>query len=141
MGTKMIDALKLAPHFPQAECAKLEDKDFFFPESQVEWAERLPRLKTICSQCVHQAECLQFALDNRESDGFWAGTTPEQRTIYTRNLVRKTRVNNRQEQIVDLLSQGLTRSQVAEQLGIEYKYVSKVIVRLQRKEQSNYESK
>ena len=140
MGIPMIDALKLAPHFPEAQCAKLDDKDFFFPDSQVEWEERLPRLKTICSQCVHQAECLEFALDNREPDGFWAGTTPEQRKILTRNLVRKTRVNNRQEQIVDLLSQGLTRSQVAEQLGIEYKYVSKVIVRLQRKEQSKYES-
>ena len=133
MGTKMIEALKLAPNFPEAECAKLDDKDFFFPDSQVELQERLPRLTTLCSQCVHKAKCLEFALETEQDDGFWAGTTPEQRKLLRK---KKTRVHNRQDQIVELLSQGLTRSQIAETLGIEYRYVSKVIVRLQRKEQS-----
>ena len=129
----MLESLKLAPNFPEAECAKLDDKDFFFPDSQVELQERLPRLTTLCSQCVHKAKCLEFALETEQDDGFWAGTTPEHRKLLRK---KKTRVHNRQDQIVELLSQGLTRSQIAETLGIEYRYVSKVIVRLQRKEQS-----
>lgn len=135
----MIEALKLAPNFPEAECAKLEDKDFFYPESQVEWSERLPRLTTLCRKCVHQAECLEFAIENQEPDGFWAGTTPEQRKALL-GKKKKRHTPNRQDQIVELLSQGLTRSQVAERLGIEYKYVSRVILRLQRKEMAKYES-
>ena len=131
----MLESLKLAPHFPEAECAKLDDKDFFFPDSQVEWAERLPRLTTLCKQCPHKAECLEFAIESSQEDGFWGGTTPDQRKYLRKSQIRRIRVNNREEQIVELLSQGLTRSQVAEQLGIRYQYVSKVILRLQRKEQ------
>lgn len=135
----MIEALN-APNFPEAECAKIDDKDFFFPDSQVELAERLPRLTTLCKQCIHKADCLEFAIENQELDGFWGGTTPDQRKHLIKGVAKKKYTVNRQNQIVELLSQGLTRSQVAERLGIEFKYVSRVILRLQRKEQAKYES-
>jgi WhiB family transcriptional regulator, redox-sensing transcriptional regulator len=37
------------------------------------------RAVAICRSCPVQFDCLNFALDNRETDGVWGGTTPNER--------------------------------------------------------------
>ncbi|HEY6788014.1 MAG TPA: WhiB family transcriptional regulator [Trebonia sp.] len=56
------------------------DPDLFFPVATgavaVQQAERARR---ICAGCHVRRQCLQFAMDFREADGIWGGTTPEER--------------------------------------------------------------
>jgi WhiB family redox-sensing transcriptional regulator len=47
-----------------------------------DWAEPA---KAICATCDVRAQCLAFALDHRERDGVWGGTTPAER----RRLIRE----------------------------------------------------
>lgn len=42
----------------------------------------------ICGQCPVSDECLEYALSNREFDGIWGGTTPNERRKIMRR--RKT---------------------------------------------------
>ena len=38
-----------------------------------------PALKAACASCKVADECLEYALLERQEDGWWAGTTPNQR--------------------------------------------------------------
>ena len=42
---------------------------------------------TVCRTCPVVDECLQHALDERETEGVWGGTTPDQR----KDLLRRRR--------------------------------------------------
>jgi len=71
------------PNFPEAKCASSDfDPDTWFPESlrNSEIREQDTFIATaICGSCIHQVDCLQFALDNRIGDGIWGGKLPEER--------------------------------------------------------------
>jgi WhiB family transcriptional regulator, redox-sensing transcriptional regulator len=47
----------------------------FFPATPQEEAEAL----ALCATCPVRAQCLEYALRNKESHGIWGGTTPEER--------------------------------------------------------------
>jgi WhiB family redox-sensing transcriptional regulator len=51
------------------------DTEIFFPANAEEEAEAL----SICATCPVRAQCLDYAVRNRETYGIWGGTTPEQR--------------------------------------------------------------
>jgi WhiB family transcriptional regulator, redox-sensing transcriptional regulator len=51
------------------------DTEIFFPANPDEEAEAL----SICATCPVRAQCLDYAVRNRETYGIWGGTTPEQR--------------------------------------------------------------
>jgi WhiB family redox-sensing transcriptional regulator len=51
------------------------DTEIFFPANADEEAEAL----SICATCPVRAQCLDYAVRNRETYGIWGGTTPEQR--------------------------------------------------------------
>jgi hypothetical protein len=42
----------------------------------------------LCVGCPVSTQCLQYALDNREEDGIWGGTTPKDRAIILRRMAR-----------------------------------------------------
>jgi WhiB family redox-sensing transcriptional regulator len=58
----------------QAACRGTET-EIFFPATPDEEAEAL----SICATCPVRAQCLDYAVRNRETYGIWGGTTPEQR--------------------------------------------------------------
>ena len=47
----------------------------FFPATPQEEAEAV----ALCATCPVRAQCLEYALRNKESHGIWGGTTPEER--------------------------------------------------------------
>jgi WhiB family redox-sensing transcriptional regulator len=58
----------------QAACSGT-DTEIFYPSSHEEEAEAL----SICATCPVRAQCLDYAIRNRETYGIWGGATPEQR--------------------------------------------------------------
>ncbi len=63
--------------------------DLFFPER----GDPTDEAKAVCASCVVRDQCLQFALDNGEKFGIWAGTSERERRRLRRqrHLARKAR--------------------------------------------------
>ena len=59
------------------------DPELFFPPSDTEAEPAV----AVCRRCPVLHVCLQFALDNRDYEGVWGGTTGAER----RSMVRKRR--------------------------------------------------
>jgi len=118
------------PNFPQAKCAGMGD--FFFPVSQVELQERLPRLLELCGSCEHQAQCLDYSIKNEITDGFWAGLSAEERKAKLSNNKPK-RTSSQLDEVLYLQSQGLSIEEIASILKIQPKSVERSIYRAKRK--------
>jgi len=58
----------------EALCAQT-DPELFFPEQ----GESVAAAKRVCAGCEVRAECLQYALDNRERFGVWGGLSERER--------------------------------------------------------------
>ncbi len=59
------------------------DPGIFYPPSDDEAEEA----KAICASCPVREPCLEFALETREAEGIWGGTTGRER----RRLLRQRR--------------------------------------------------
>jgi hypothetical protein len=126
-----FDALFNTPTWENAECSKIDDLDYFFPESKVEWRERMPQLVKLCGSCVHQVECLSYAIDNNIEEGFWGNHTPEERAHLT--LKKEDRRYRRIREVENLLSQGWSKEEVAEMLGIKVPSLERTLSRSKQK--------
>jgi DNA-binding NarL/FixJ family response regulator len=124
-------ALLNAPSFPEAQCADEENLDFFFPDSQLELAQRLPRLQEICNSCIHKTACLSTAIKNQEKNGFWGGMTPEERNQLTEE--KKEAGTRRFREIQEYLSQGYSKNQIASILKIQVASIDRTLERAKRK--------
>ena len=123
-------ALLSAPSFPEAKCVDKDNLDFFFPDSQVELAQRLPRLIELCNSCIHKTACLLFAIENQETEGFWGGTTPDER----KSLMKPKEVGTKRfREIQDYLSRGLTKEEIAIKLRVQVASVERNLERAKRK--------
>ena len=131
MVIRLLSGLTNSPRFDDAKCKTEANLDFFFPESLVEWEERLPRLKQLCASCIHQALCLAYAIENEIKEGFWGNTTPEQRKIHYKN--KENRHTKRIREIQTLISQGFTKEQVAMRLQIQVESLERTLDRAKRK--------
>ena len=118
-----------APNFPEAECAKLEDKDFFFPKIGKQEAERLPQLRAICASCTHERECLTFALDKQIADGFWGGKSASERQLASMRLDRVA-VKGVALRIKNLRYSGQSVREIASLLKTSPYYINRVFRRL-----------
>lgn len=124
-----MDALFNFPKFPEAKCAGT--RDFFFPDSQVQLEERLPRLLELCGSCIHRADCLDYSIENEIPDGFWAGYSAEERKAKFKNKEEK-RTNSLRE-IVRQLSTGFTKEEIAKDRGIQINSLDRTLDRAKRK--------
>lgn len=131
MVIRLLSALTNSPRFDNAQCTTEPNLDFFFPESLVEWKERMPRLKQLCGSCIHREPCLSYAMENEIQDGYWAGTTPEQRQ--SNFAIREYRQTRRIREIQTLLSQGFTKEQIAMRLKIQNESLDRTIFRAKQK--------
>lgn len=60
----------------QAACTGI-DSDIFYPASEDE--NEAIEAKAICALCPVQDTCLEHALNSREREGIWGGTTERER--------------------------------------------------------------
>ncbi len=63
----------------RALCAEV-DPELFFPDK----GESPRPAKRVCASCEVRAECLQDALDRRESFGIWGGLSERERRVLAR---------------------------------------------------------
>lgn len=59
-----------------AACRGMDVRLFFPGKSQVRLSNRAKR---VCARCPVQAECLEWAIENKEPGGVWGGTTERTR--------------------------------------------------------------
>ena len=114
-----LNALIDFPRFSSPNCYPLEDEDLFFPDSQIQLEQRLPRLLSLCGSCIHQAECRAYAIKNEIHDGVWGGLTPQQRKAIWKQYRKEEKSNASLREIQYWLSIGFTKEQVAKKLGIK----------------------
>jgi hypothetical protein len=123
--------LLTAPRFDDAQCTNESDQDFFFPTSGIELEQRLPRLQQLCGRCVHQADCLEFAINNQEQDGFWGGKTPDERKLLVSH--KEAPGTRRHREIQHFLSLGLSKQEVAKKMGIQVASLERTLFRASQK--------
>ena len=71
------------PVFSNAAC-KTVGGELFFPDERGEYHE-LEGIRAVCNGCPEREACLDWAV-RHETDGIWAGTTPNQRIQMRRKL-------------------------------------------------------
>jgi hypothetical protein len=126
-----LQALLNAPSFPEAKCMDEPDLDFFFPDSKVELSQRLPRLQELCGSCIHKTACLTFAINNRETEGFWGGMTPDERNRFTEK--KKEAGTRRFREIQEYLSNGFSKESIASMLKIQVASIDRTLERAKKK--------
>jgi len=121
------------PRFENPKCADAEDKDLFFPDNRTQEAERLHQLKAICASCIHEKECLEYALEKQIAYGIWGGSTPAERdaTINGKRYV----IKGMALAITQLNNQGRSVNEIAVQLNTSLGYVRRVLKRVAATEQ------
>lgn len=128
-----LEALLDFPKFKEPKCADVEDKDLFFPESNLQLEQRLPRLQSLCGSCIHQAECQAYAIRHEIRDGIWGGTTPNQRKALLAQYRKEEKRNLHIREIQQWLSIGFTKEQVARKLGIKLSSLERRLLRAKQK--------
>ena len=67
--------------FEKPLCAEVGG-DFWFPE-QGDSSMELRIARSICNRCIHQQECIEWAVEN-ENFGIWGGTNERARRVLRR---------------------------------------------------------
>jgi WhiB family redox-sensing transcriptional regulator len=76
----------------RGECAKPgHDAEDWFPFSYTGGPSlaQIDRVRAVCARCPVRERCLDWALTANESDGIWAGTTPDERKALRRRATRR----------------------------------------------------
>ena len=123
------------PRFDNAKCADVEDKDLFFPDNRTQEAERLHQLKAICSSCIHEKECLEYALEKQIPYGIWGGSTPADRDTVAITKGKSYAFKGIALTITKLHKKGVSANEIAVQLDTSPGYVRRVLQRLAATEQ------
>jgi hypothetical protein len=119
------------PNFPKANCIGFGD--FFFPVKEVELQERLPRLQELCGTCEHQAQCLDYSIENEIPDGFWAGLSADERKAKFSSKENNQRRNRQLEEIKHLQTQGLSIQEISQILKVQVASIERTLSRAKRK--------
>jgi len=116
-----------APDFPQAVCATLEDKDFFFPKAGKQEAERLPQLRALCATCIHEKECLEYATERQMDYGFWGGKSARERSDSRAPRKRGFAQSGRAKKIKGLFVDGKSVEEISTLTGFRKHYVNRIL--------------
>lgn len=64
-----------APEWMEAAACRGMDTNMFFPER----GEPVDNARAVCARCPVNAECLEYALANRDKFGVWGGKSERER--------------------------------------------------------------
>jgi hypothetical protein len=122
------------PRFDEAKCAEIEDKDFFFPDGRAQEAERLHQFAAICASCIHEKECLEYALEKQIPYGVWGGKLPSERiTVVAKD--KDYAFKGIALAIIQLHKKGISANEIAAQLNTSPGYARRVLKKLAATEQ------
>lgn len=79
--TKLLQPLDWQVH---ARCTDV-DPEIFFPER----GGSSKAARAVCSGCVVRAQCLEYALNNKEQFGIWGGTSERERRRLRKERARR----------------------------------------------------
>lgn len=85
----MLD-LQIVSPFNGTQLCKDMDSEIFFPENYTD-LEAVAKAKEICDGCWLKDKCLSFALETKEREGIWGGTTPYERKKIRRKALADAR--------------------------------------------------
>lgn len=105
----------------RATCASVGG-DWWFPEQ----GGLATAAKEICKKCPVAVQCLQYALDNNETEGIWAGTTPMQRRAMKRS---ESWAEKRANEVRRLAGSGLSDVDIAERMEVHQTTVRRIRTR------------
>ena len=126
-----IEFLSDSPKFPNALCANLDDKNYFFPVGRVAEAERLPSLQAICNACLHRKECAEYAIKEKIPYGIWGGTTFAMRkNVFKQHFVKERKGNAKI--VRKMYDEGCSPEYIASYLTVKLSYVKEMIRRYNR---------
>jgi len=113
------------PNFPDAKCASSDfNPDTWFPEAlrnlEVR-AEDTFIARALCGECVHQVDCLQFALDNGIGDGIWGGSLPEERRAQLGNQSKSAVRQGKLDAVRALVARGMSLERACADVGLSTK--------------------
>lgn len=123
------------PRFPEAKCAEIEDKDFFFPDGRAQEAERLHQLKAICASCIYEKECLEYALEKQIPYGVWGGKSQSEREDVIMANKKDHTFKGMALMIVQLHKKRIPANEIASQLNTSLSYIKRVLKKLAATEQ------
>jgi hypothetical protein len=127
-----FELISNSPRFPEAKCAELENKDYFFPDGKNQEAERLPELQAICNGCTHRKECLEYAIKERITFGIWGGTTGEMRKRLFRNQSLFVERKGKAKIVRKMHDEGSSPEHIASFLKVHTSYVKEMIRRYKK---------
>jgi len=127
-----LELISDSPKFPEALCAGLEDKDYFFPDGKILEANRLPELQSICSLCTHRKECLEYAIKEKISFGIWGGTTGEMRKRLFKNQSLFVERRGKAKTVRKMHDEGSSPEHIASFLKVNLPYVKEMIRRYEK---------
>jgi WhiB family redox-sensing transcriptional regulator len=121
------------PRFQSAKCTG-DIADSFFPESKAELAASLETLRSICHSCVHETECLKYALDNEITHGFWGGKTSDERNLLAvHHPKEKKKETSRLDEVLHLQASGWSNEAIARSSGVSQAAVRRLLDRARKK--------
>ena len=129
----MISGFINLPRFQSAKCTG-DVADSFFPDSKAELAASLETLRSICYSCIHENECLQYALDNEITHGFWGGKTSDERNLLAViHPKEKKRESSRLDEVLHLQASGWSVEAIARSSGVSVASVQRLLGRARKK--------
>lgn len=81
-GRAIADLLGNAPEWQERALCAQTDPEAFYPETGGSTREA----KRICGRCVVRAECLEYAVGQRERFGIWGGLSERERRKLERRV-------------------------------------------------------
>lgn len=128
------------PRFEKAQCATVEDKDLFFPDNRTSEAEILHQLKAICRSCIHEKECLEYALEKQIPYGVWGGKSAAERDFIAIQNDTSKALKGMAIEVKRLRAKGLSAQEIAPQLGTSAIYIRRIFKKLDATEQGATQS-
>jgi transcription factor WhiB/Homeodomain-like domain-containing protein len=104
--------------------------DSFFPDKGMSGHTQAAEAKAACAGCPVRGQCLDYALTHRVPFGIWGGLTAFERRALLARRTTGRRTRRLDVQVGRLTRAGLTADQIATELGVTARTVTRARARL-----------